>query len=127
MGYVARLFRRLGNRPREQRRELRTRELPLDCSAKEFQKQENQRNHRRLRGKQVLGGVGRRQEVRCEQTIAVASNSQRLESRDGNLSPPKPKGRVCMTDSEILVEAFKRGRSWNPAYPNLLNADEAAI
>ena len=32
-----------------------------------------------------------------------------------------------MTDSEILVEAFKRGRSWNPAYPNLLNADEAAI
>ena len=32
-----------------------------------------------------------------------------------------------MTDSEILVEAFKRGRSWGPDYPNLLNLDEAAV
>lgn len=32
-----------------------------------------------------------------------------------------------MTDSEILIEAFRRGRSWNPEYPNLLNVDEAAV
>lgn len=32
-----------------------------------------------------------------------------------------------MTDSDILVEAFRRGRSWNPAYPNLLNVDEPAV
>ena len=32
-----------------------------------------------------------------------------------------------MTPSEILVEAWKRGRTWNPDYPNLLNVDEAAV
>jgi len=32
-----------------------------------------------------------------------------------------------LTPGEILVAAYKRGRSWNPAYPNLLNLDEAAV
>jgi hypothetical protein len=32
-----------------------------------------------------------------------------------------------MSPSQILVEAYKRGRAWDPAYPNLLNLDEAAV
>jgi hypothetical protein len=32
-----------------------------------------------------------------------------------------------MTNVDILVEAFRRGRTWDPAYPNLHNLDEAAI
>lgn len=32
-----------------------------------------------------------------------------------------------MTPSDILLAAWKRGRAWNPTYPNLLNVDEAAV
>ncbi len=32
-----------------------------------------------------------------------------------------------LTDKELLLEAYQRGHSWNPAYPNLLNVDQGRV
>jgi hypothetical protein len=32
-----------------------------------------------------------------------------------------------MTDTELLLEAFRRGSAWNPAFPNLRNLDESRV